>query len=137
MIHPFHRLRSVLAVTLALTACTAAPAAARLNLNPTGTPQTQGQTGPCSEVCSGGSPGHSRPGHSPQLDAGSAEQGATLPHNPQHHVVFVSSGPTSSDSFDWGDAAVGAGGAIVVLLVAAGGARATATRRARHAGGAA
>ena len=41
--------------------------------------------------------------------------------------MFVSSGPTSSDSFDWGDAAVGAGGAIVVLLVAAGGARATAT----------
>ncbi len=132
MIHPVHRLKSVLAVTLALTACTAASAAARPNLNPTGTPQAQGQTGPCSEVCSGGGPGQR-----PQLNAGSAEQGATLPHNPQHHVVFVSSGPTSGDSFDWGDAAVGAGGAIVVLLVAAGGARATATRRARHAGGAA
>ena len=54
---------------------------------------------------------------------------ATLPHNPRVHSTATSGG-----GFDWGDAAIGAGGTIVLLLVVAGGARAAAGHRARRLG---
>jgi hypothetical protein len=40
----------------------------------------------------------------------------------------------SGGSFDWGDAAIGAGGAVVILLVGAGGVHAVGSRRTRDAG---
>jgi hypothetical protein len=54
---------------------------------------------------------------------------ATLPHNPRVHSTATSGG-----GFDWGDAAIGAGGTIVLLLVVVGGARAAAGHRARRLG---
>jgi hypothetical protein len=55
--------------------------------------------------------------------------GATLIHEPQPTVVHV----TAHDSgLDWGDTAIGAGGAITLIVVAAGGAYATGARRARR-----
>ena len=55
---------------------------------------------------------------------------------PLAHAQLGASTAASSDDFDWGDAAVGAGGAVVILLVGAGGVRAAAVRRARDTGGA-
>jgi hypothetical protein len=131
MIHPHHRIRSVLALTLALTACAAAPAAARLQLNPgpPATTQSQASTNLCSEVCGAGGYG-SIPQHTTTV----AKHGAQLPHDPRPHPVAANPGATSSDDgFDWGDAAIGAGGTVVVLLLAAGGVHVATNRRGRHA----
>jgi hypothetical protein len=43
-------------------------------------------------------------------------------------------GVCPGEGLDWGDAAIGAGGAVVILLVGAGGVRAAALRRTRDAG---
>jgi hypothetical protein len=51
------------------------------------------------------------------------------------HAKLASSTTASSNDFDWGDAAIGAGGAVVILLVGAGGVRAATSRRSHGAGG--
>jgi hypothetical protein len=131
MIHARHRASSTLAVTLALLAGAAAPAMAVPDLNPILAPSqtrssTAASTSPCSEVCSGG--GYGIVSHRVVT---SATLPAARPHASQPTVVRV---VTHSSGFDWGDAAIGAGGAIIFVLVAFGGARATATRRAHPLG---
>ena len=115
MIRP-QRIKSALAATLALSAIAASPAAARPAVySPPGS--DSGTASTCSEVCSG--VGYSTPAH-----------------DTTSHSVAASSTATSGDGFDWGDAAIGAGGAVVILLVGAGGVRVAALRRTRDAGGA-
>ena len=129
MIQP-HRVKSALVATLALSAIAASPAAARPVMDP---PSSSGSAtaSTCSEVCSGG--GYST---APHAQLGPAYQTATPAHNTPSHLVAASSTGASGDGFDWGDAAIGAGGAAAILLVGAGGVRAAATRRTRDAGGA-
>jgi len=126
MIHPQHRIKPALAVALAVTACTAGPAAARpiVYSPPAHATQSQGSTNLCSEVCVGD--GYK----APQL--GEARTGAQLPHNPLPHSPVTPTGATSSDNgFDWGDAAIGAGGTIALVGLAGGGVYAI-TRRGRQ-----
>jgi hypothetical protein len=128
MIHNRNRISATLAVTLALLAGAAVPAMARpdVNLAPTA-PQTQpstpGSTNLCSEVCFGGGRGFV------QHQVGtSAALSSTRPHTSQPPVARV---VIQSTGFDWGDAAIGAGGAIVLVLVALGGGRIAMTHRTR------
>jgi hypothetical protein len=53
------------------------------------------------------------------------QQAPTWPENPQvlHRPVAVST-PSANDDFQWGDAGIGAGGALVVVLAGLGGAMA-------------
>ena len=129
MIQP-QRIKSVLAATLALSAVAASPAAARPVMDPPSSSRA-GTASPCTEVCSGG--GYST---APHAQLGPAYQIATPAHNTPSHLVAASSPVASGDGFDWGDAAIGAGGAAVILLVGAGGVRAAALRRTRDAGAA-
>jgi hypothetical protein len=132
--HPRPRIKTALAVALTLAACTAGPAAARPIPDPPPAVPTQshGSTNPCSEVC-----GASGYGSVSQHTPTATGHGSTLPHDPPPHPVVASTVATSSgDSFDWLDAAVGAGGTIVVLLFAAGGVHIATNRRARHVGAA-
>lgn len=152
MVRHHHRTTAAIALTLALAA--AAPASARHELNsPSGTAQASApaSTNLCSEVCGAG-------GYTAvkQLAVASAEQGATLPHNPRGSSEVLSgagsgspsstvtsrgsNGPRSevvsgggysnpsgvptvvrvvapSGGFHWGDAGIGAGGAIAMLLL--------------------
>jgi hypothetical protein len=102
---------------------------------------TQVNRGPCSEACSAR-------GYHSQLPSATptAETGARLPHDPRPRSiatlsrgVAVHSAPapfahvvTHDTGFDWGDAAIGAGGAIALLLVGGGATYATTARRSRR-----
>jgi len=111
MIQP-RRIRSVLAAALALSAIAASSAAARPAVySPPGGGSAE-TTRTCSKVCSGA--GYSTAAHA-QVGSGTVASG---------------------DDFDWGDAAIGAGGAVVILLCGAGGVRAAALRRTRDPGAA-
>ena len=129
MIQPQH-IKSALAAALALSAIAASPAAARPAMDPPSSSRS-GTASTCTEVCSGG--GHST---APHAQLGPAYQTGTPAQNTPSHSVAASSTAASGDGFDWGDAAIGAGGAVVILLVGAGGVRAAALRRTREAGGA-
>ena len=97
-------------------------------------------SGPCSEVCSGGGYGFAN-----QAAVTAASAGAALPHDPGPRSEVVSGGgygtanvrPTavrvahSSDGFDWGDAGIGAGGALALTMLTAGGVLATTNTRRR------
>ena len=97
-------------------------------------------TGPCSEVCSGGGYGSAN-----QAAVTAASAGAALPHDPRPRSEVVSGGgygtpnvrPTAvrvahpSDSFDWGDAGIGAGGALALTMLTAGSVLATTNTRRR------
>jgi hypothetical protein len=110
MIEP-RRIKSALAAALALSAIAASSAAARPAVY---SPPANGgaeTTSTCSEACSG---------------AGYAAAG---------HAQLGPSTAASSNDFDWGDAAIGAGGAVVILLVGAGGVRVATSRRSHGAGG--
>ena len=125
MIHPQNRIKPALAVALAVTACTAGPAAARPIVYSPPAYATQSQsTNLCSEVCGGG--GYKAPQFS------EPKTGAQLPHNPLRHYPVTPTGVTSgNDGFDWGDAAIGAGGTIALIGLAGGGVYAV-TRRSRE-----
>ena len=110
MIQP-RRIRSVLAAALALSAIGASSAAARPAVYSPPASGSAETTSTCSKVCSAA--GHSTGPHA-QVGPGTVASG---------------------DDFDWGDAAVGAGGAVVILLFGAGGVRAAASRRTHAAGG--
>ena len=144
--HHHHRFITALALTLAA----AAPAAAKpiADASPPLIPTvTTASTNPCSEVCSASGYTASLP----RIDA-SAEQGATLPHNPRGRsgalAASTSAGPRSevvsgggyasptthttvvrvvapSNGFDWGDAGIGAAGAVVLMLLILGATRLT------------
>ena len=79
------------------------------------------------------SPVAARPAvYSPPGDSGAAITCAKGCSDAGHST---SSTADSGGGFDWGDAAIGAGGAVVILLVGAGGVHAAASRRSRDAGG--
>lgn len=128
MIQP-QRIKSALAATLALSAIAASPAAARPAVY-TPSSSDSGTASTCTEVCSG--VGYST---APHAQLGPAYQTATPTHNTPSHSVAGSSTAASGDGFDWGDAAIGAGGAVVILLVGAGGVHAAGLRRRHVAGG--
>jgi hypothetical protein len=132
MVRYHHRIAApVVALGLALAA--AGPASARFDPNPApiATSSSSPNTSLCSEVCSASG-----------YTAGS-QSGATLPHDPRTRSAALAAGPTQprptatvvrvvppKDGFDWGDAGIGAGGAIVlVMLVGAGALGVTAARR--------
>jgi len=161
MIHEHHRITSAVVVALALAASIApaasadpqplasAEAAIAANGRPTTAvrPNPDEQTltqapvdsGPCSEVCSGGGYGFG--------NSSSAESGAQLPHNPlagtgllseqanglvaAAHTPAVVHVTAPSGGFDWGDAGVGAGGMLALILIGVGGVL-TAARRRSH-----
>ncbi len=86
MVRYHHRIAPAIALTVALAA--AAPASARLELNPpasTAHVSAPASTSLCSEVCGAG--GYTAAN---QLAVASAERGATLPHNPRGHSEVVS-----------------------------------------------
>jgi hypothetical protein len=159
MIHQHHRIASAVALALALAASVApaasadpqplasaeatiaangeAPTAVRPNADEQTLTQATANSGPCSEVCSGG--GYGLGGTS------LAESGARLPHNPLAGTGLLSQQPSGlvaaahtravvhviapSGGFDWGDAGVGAGGMLALILIAAGGVITLARRR--------
>ena len=129
MIQP-RRMKSALAAALALSAIAASSAAARPAVYSPPSSDS-GAASTCTEVCSGG--GYST---APHAQLGPAHKTATPAHNTTSQSVAASSSAASGDGFDWGDAVIGAGGAVVVLLVGAGGVRAVALRRTRDTGGA-
>jgi hypothetical protein len=98
-------------------------------------------SGPCSEVCSGGAGSY---GPASQRSSTPAESGATLPHDSRPRAVAVhslsstaSTPPTvvrvvtHNGGFHWGDAGIGAGG-IAVTLIGLGGAITLTHRRRVH-----
>jgi hypothetical protein len=112
MIQP-RRIKSALAAALALSAITASSAAARPAVySPPGS--DSGTASICTKVCSGA--GYST-------------------HHTSSHSVAAAGTAASGDDFDWGDAAIGAGGAVVILLVGAGGVRAATLHRSHGASG--
>ena len=96
-------------------------------------------TGPCSEVCSGGAGSY---GPASQRSSTPAEPSATLPHDSQPQAVALpstASGPptvvrvvTHNGGFHWGDAGIGAGGMLAVTLIGLGGAITLTHRRRVH-----
>jgi hypothetical protein len=107
MIRHHHRIAGAIALTLTLAI--AAPAYARLDLNP--------------------------PSASPPR---SATTGAALPHDPRPRSVALAAAQPKvvhvvapSDGFHWGDAGIGAGGALVLMTLIAGGVLVAATARRR------
>lgn len=110
MIRPT-RIKSALAAALALSAIAVSSAAARPAVYSPPTSGSAETTSTCSKICAAA--GHSTAAHA-QVGPGTVASG---------------------DDFDWGDAAIGAGGAVVVLLFGAGSVRAAASRRSHAAGG--
>jgi hypothetical protein len=122
MIRHHARIARAAALTLALTAIAATPASA--------TPPPAGP-GPCSEVCSGGGYGSrvSRPAATP-TNAGpgsdvSSTNGYDFARVPPTVVRIIS----DDNGFHWGDASIGAGGALGLMLAATGGTLLLAHRR--------
>jgi hypothetical protein len=159
MIHQHHRIASAVALALTLAASIApaasadpqplasaeatiaangqAPTAVRSNPDEQTPMQATANSGPCSEVCSGGVYG--------LADTSLADSGARLPHNPLAGTGLLSRRPSGliaathtpavvhvtvpSGGFDWGDAGVGAGGMLALILIGAGGVLTVARRR--------
>jgi hypothetical protein len=144
MIHPRHHIRSVLAVTLALAAGAATTAAADYLPHQSVGSESQGNRSVCSEACSYGgytygyTPPHMRGEQAPGVGHGvqipGLGRGGLAAGRGRSHQTTSAATARSADGFDWGDAAIGAGGAIVIMSLAAGGARASVTRRRRQAG---
>jgi hypothetical protein len=121
----------ITATALAVALCAAAPAVARLDLNPvSGTPaQAPGPqvTNPWQGInaahianraalTAAGAQAALPSGQSPKSEVVSG-QGYTSPNAAPTNVVIA----PSSNGFDWGDAAIGAGGALALTMLAAGG----------------
>jgi hypothetical protein len=157
--HQRHRIASVVALALALAASVAPAASAdpqplasaeaaiaahgrattAVRPNPDQQTPTRATvySGPCSEVCSGGSYGSD--------SSSPAEASAQLPHNPiagtgvasqpANRVVAATQIPAvvhvtaPSGGFDWGDAGAGAGGTLALILIGVGGVLTVARRR--------
>jgi len=141
MIHRNHPIRTMLAVTVTLAVC-AASAAARPQPYPGTTaspypgPAVSSTThaGLCSEVCSGGIASASAPAR-PE-PAAQFPKHPRVPINPASTPGQPTSAPSvkpapTSGGFDWGDAGIGAAGAILLTL-AIGGGLATLVRRSRQ-----
>jgi len=164
MIRRRHLIRGTIALAAALTAVLApagladpappAKAAATIAANSQSSPAVRpnpdeqtvtaatANTGPCSEVCSGGAGSYGSPS---QRSSTPAESGATLPHDsrPQAVAVHSRSATTSTPArvvravthnggFHWGDAGIGAGGMLAVTLIGLGGAITLTHRRRLH-----
>jgi hypothetical protein len=148
MFRHHRRLAAPVALTLALAA--AVPASARPALEPTAgaaNPSPRASTNLCSEVCgaggytatgAGANLAHNRTGGSvaPAIDGyglGSSPTTSTGSTSPRSEVVSaggygspnmratVVRVASSGDGFDWGDAAVGAGGALALMTLVIGG----------------
>jgi hypothetical protein len=147
MVRHHHRFAPAIAVTLALAAAPAS-ASAMFELNsPVGT-QTHSSspagTNLCSEVCSGGGYLAVQP-----ASVTPARTGAALPHDPRPRSEAVSgagyanpSVPSTavrvvapSGGFHWGDAGIGAGGAVVLTMLVLGGVLGATSIRRRASGG--
>ena len=132
-----HRRLAAPVIALGLALAAAGPAAARVNLNPApvATSGSSPSTNLCSEVCSASG-----------YTAGTAS-GATLSHDPRPRSTALAEGSTQprpaatvvrvvtpKDGFDWGDAGIGAGGAVVLMTLVGGSALGVtaARRRVRH-----
>jgi hypothetical protein len=107
-------------IALMLTLAVAAPGFARLQSNPpTGTSPAGAppSASPCSEVCSAN-------------DYGAARTGAALPHDPRPRAVALAAPSprltvvrvvhAPGNGFDWGDAGIGAGGALALMTLLVG-----------------
>jgi hypothetical protein len=80
-------------------------------------PSTPSSTNLCSEVCSGYATAAPTPGA-----GASAELGARLPHDPRDHAPMLSARPSATaGGFHWGDAGIGAGGAVALMVLLSGG----------------
>ena len=108
------------AVTLTLALATAAPASAKAGLRPTAGAahlSTPASTNLCSEVCSGsGYAAAQTSSNGPRSEVVSGG-GYGQPTAPATVVRVVS----ASDGFDWGDAGIGAGGALALMTLLVGG----------------
>ena len=145
-----HHRRLAAPIALALALAAAAPAAARPQLEPTAGaahPSPPANTNLCSEVCSasGYIPANAAANraHNPTARSvahagagygyGSSPTASTGSTNPRSEVVSAGGygnpnvRPTvvrvtpSGDGFDWGDAGIGAGGALALITLAIGG----------------
>jgi hypothetical protein len=128
MVRHHHRIAPAIALALALAA--AAPAAARPEPNPP--PVTAHASGPastnlCSEVCgAGGYTAATRPAGtvSSTIASGSGPRSEVVAgggySNPGGHATVVRV-VNSGSGFDWGDAGVGAGGAVAITTLLVGG----------------
>ena len=124
MVRHHHYIAAAIALTLALGA--AAPAAARFELNPPAPifqVSTPASTNVCFDVCSAS-------GYAAR------ETGAALPHDPRPRAVVLAGagyrhGDTPSVGFDWGDAGIGAGGALALMTLLIGAALGAASIRRR------
>lgn len=125
-----HHFRIVAVVALALALATAAPASARFfegtaQLVPP--PTSTAHSSPCSEACSGkgyaGANRNATPAHDPWYNVALAGAGYGYGDTP-----VAKAGPTTvvhvasaGSDFDWGDAGIGAGGALALATLFIGG----------------
>ena len=148
MFRHYRRLAAPIALALALAA--AAPAAARPNLEPTASaanPSPPATTNLCSEVCGGSGYTAANAGanlaHNPTASSvahagagfgyGSSPTANTGSTNPRSKVVSaggygnhqasatVVRVVSPGEGFDWGDAGIGAGGALALMTLVIGG----------------
>jgi hypothetical protein len=158
-----HHSTAAIAVTLALTASLAPAASADpaplaraeaaiaaahgsplVRPNPDNQPLTVASTysGPCSEICSGGTRSY---GERTQLAQTPGRSAAGLPNDPGQRSVAVtgqygtgSTPPTvgrtvaHSAGFHWADAGIGAGASLLLVCVGLAGMRAATNSRQRH-----
>jgi hypothetical protein len=164
MIRQHHLIRSTIALAVALTAGLAPAAwadpaplaraeatiAANSQSNTALRPNPDQQTatgatadsGPCSEVCSGGARSY---GSASLRSRTPDDSGATLPHDSRPRWLAAPSlysapdsppaavrRPTHNGGFHWGDAGIGAGGMLAVVLIGLGGAFTLTHRRRVH-----
>jgi hypothetical protein len=139
MVRHHHRIAPAIVLTLALAV--AAPASARFDLNPVvgkAHSATQTTTNVCSEACSGG--GYPSLGRYSSVGGYSVKHVAAVP--PPTGTANLPGNPTgpavarvtaSSDGFHWGDAGIGAGGAVALMVLVAGGVLVTTSNRRRGA----
>jgi hypothetical protein len=149
-----HRIGTGVALALALAA-SAAPAGARpFDLNANGSevpaglagmspsqpaatststqPRTRiADTGPCSEACSGGGYGSrvTRPAATPTSTGPGSDVSSTNGYDFTRVPATVVRTVSGDSGFDWGDAGIGAGGALGLMLAATGGTLLLAHRR--------
>jgi hypothetical protein len=117
MIHQNHRIRSVLALTLALAAIGAAPAIAmpdNFGIPPSTVTSTVTTATSDPNLCSENS------------------CSALVPVTKSGSVKTAAPKASHSSSFDWGTAAIIAGGAVILVLLAGGAVVATGARRTRR-----
>jgi hypothetical protein len=114
MVRNLRRIRFTIALSLALAAGAAPTAWARYVQEPSAS-SSPASAGVCSEVCSAGGYG-TNPGIGSKVARPVAATGgaATVASSVKQPVA-------SSDGFDWGDAGIGAGGALALVAVVTGG----------------